>query len=76
MKHAAAAITAIAKSEGEQLDDVALYSNYALADTPLERLYLDNLPRLRILKKKFDPHNSGYFLIYDCFCYGTHISIV
>ncbi|CAF3392669.1 unnamed protein product [Rotaria sp. Silwood1] len=34
-----------------------LYPNYALADTPLEQMYGNNLPRLRRTRKASDPHN-------------------
>jgi Berberine and berberine like len=61
MERAAAAITATAEGGGQQLTDLALYNNYALADTTLERLYTVNLPRLRSLKKKYDPRNSAWF---------------
>ncbi|KAF9505647.1 hypothetical protein BS47DRAFT_1367922 [Hydnum rufescens UP504] len=57
MKLAAAAITAAAQREGQQLADLPLYSNYALADVPLHRLYTANLPRLRRIKMKYDPLN-------------------
>ncbi|KAF8630864.1 hypothetical protein AX17_005223 [Amanita inopinata Kibby_2008] len=34
-----------------------LYPNYAAADTPLDLMYGDNVPRLRALKRKVDPDN-------------------
>ena len=34
-----------------------LYPNYAMQDTPLERMYGANLPRLRALKARVDPNN-------------------
>jgi len=55
MKLAAAAITATAQSEGQELANLPLYSNYALGDVPLHRLYSANLPRLRSIKMKYDP---------------------
>jgi len=36
---------------------MALYGNYVDANTPLVDIYGDNLPRLRALKAKIDPHN-------------------
>ncbi|KAJ7108943.1 FAD dependent oxidoreductase [Mycena crocata] len=34
-----------------------LYPNYALFDTPLEKIYGENLPRLRAIKGRVDPGN-------------------
>jgi len=36
-------------------EGVASYPNYALADTPLEEMYGENVPRLRALKRLVDP---------------------
>ena len=38
--------------------DAPFYPNYALADTPLERMYGTNVGKLRALKKKVDPSNA------------------
>ncbi|OJI99795.1 hypothetical protein ASPVEDRAFT_81387 [Aspergillus versicolor CBS 583.65] len=35
-----------------------LYANYASPKVPLETIFGDNLPRLRELKKKYDPQNT------------------
>ncbi|GKZ75196.1 hypothetical protein AnigIFM50267_003127 [Aspergillus niger] len=35
-----------------------LYANYAGHDVPIKRIFGENLPRLRELKKKYDPHNT------------------
>ncbi|KAF9512347.1 hypothetical protein BS47DRAFT_1394236 [Hydnum rufescens UP504] len=55
LKKAAAAITATAESEGQQLADLPLYSDYSLSDIPLEKLYTVNLPKLRSIRAKYDP---------------------
>ncbi|KAJ5293564.1 hypothetical protein PENANT_c054G10801 [Penicillium antarcticum] len=34
-----------------------VYANYAASDLPNEAIFGNNLPRLRQLKKKYDPHN-------------------
>ncbi|CAF2665267.1 unnamed protein product [Rotaria sp. Silwood2] len=34
-----------------------LYPNYALEDTPLEKMYGNNLPKLRRIRKAWDPNN-------------------
>jgi hypothetical protein len=75
MKRATAAVTAAGESEGELLGDVALYSNYALGDTPVERLYLHNLPRLRRLKKVYDPHHGTISIscFYGLICFWSLI---
>jgi len=46
-----------AQSEGQSLQGMPLYPNYAIYDTPLEAFYGDNLPQLRSLQSKVDPHN-------------------
>ncbi|THH28905.1 hypothetical protein EUX98_g5277 [Antrodiella citrinella] len=50
-------LTNVAKSSGQDIDHAALYTNYALFDTPLERIYGDNLPKLKQIKAKYDPLN-------------------
>jgi hypothetical protein len=46
--------------------DALLYPNYANLDTPMERLYGKNLPRLKSIAKKWDPNGmrklTGGFL--------------
>jgi hypothetical protein len=41
--------------DGQDLKDAAPYPNYALYDTPLEKMYGKNVKRLRAIKKKYDP---------------------
>ena len=51
-------LSAVAKAEGLLSDHpMALYGNYANAKTPLVDIYGCNLPKLRELKAKIDPHN-------------------
>ncbi|KAJ7727587.1 FAD-binding domain-containing protein [Mycena metata] len=50
-------LTQVAISEGQAIADAPLYTNYALYDTPLERIYGANLPRLRTIKGEVDPGN-------------------
>ena len=51
-------LAVVAKAEGLLLNNPpALYGNYVNARTPLVRIYGDNLPKLRALKAKIDPHN-------------------
>ena len=54
----AAQLTAVAKKDGQNIDDAALYGNYAIYDTPVERIYgSDNLNRLKAIKTQYDPNN-------------------
>jgi len=51
-------LASVSKAEGILLDNPkALYGNYVGAETPLTDIYGDNLPKLRALKAKVDPHN-------------------
>ena len=45
------------EAEGQDVADAALYNNYAIFDTPLERMYGDNVARLSALKAQYDPEN-------------------
>ena len=55
MKETARTITVAADEEGQDIGDAILYGNYALAGTPISRIYGNNLPRLKALKGKYDP---------------------
>jgi len=57
IRESAARLQAAAVAEGQDLDGVALYPNYAIFDTPLKQIYGDNLPELKKLKKLHDPTN-------------------
>ncbi|KAI0266243.1 FAD dependent oxidoreductase [Gloeopeniophorella convolvens] len=50
-----AALHAAGLAQGEDLADVSVYPNYALADTPLESMFGANVPRLQALRKRYDP---------------------
>ncbi|KAH8981552.1 FAD-binding domain-containing protein [Lactarius deliciosus] len=51
------AVTAEAAADGQNVSNAAAYPNYALFDTPLEKIYGANLPRLHAIKKAVDPKN-------------------
>ncbi|CDO76775.1 hypothetical protein BN946_scf184978.g4 [Trametes cinnabarina] len=55
-RESAGQLTRVLSSEGQNVKDTALYGNYAIFGTPLERIYGSNLPRLRMLKAKYDPN--------------------
>ncbi|KAF7375798.1 FAD-binding PCMH-type domain-containing protein [Mycena sanguinolenta] len=50
-------LTNVAIGEGQAVADAALYTNYALYDTPLERIYGDNVGRLKSIQAAVDPGN-------------------
>ena len=47
----------VAQSEGQSLQDVPLYPNYAIFGTPLKDIYGSTLPKLQLLQADVDPHN-------------------
>ncbi|KAJ7615823.1 FAD-binding domain-containing protein [Roridomyces roridus] len=48
-------LMSVAQGEGQDLSKLGLYTNYALYDTPLERICGANLPRLREIRASVDP---------------------
>ena len=56
-RSSAKALFDAAVSEGQCLRGVPLYPNYAIYGTPLADIYGNNLPKLRSLQSKVDPHN-------------------
>ncbi|TKY86172.1 hypothetical protein EX895_004997 [Sporisorium graminicola] len=67
IKASAAKITAQAKSEGQNLDNLYLYPNYAVGGTPSSQLYGPNLGRLSSLRKQYDPNNVMGLTTYFAF---------
>lgn len=55
IRQSAARLHDVAVAEGQLIDDAPLYPNYAIFDTPLEKMYANNIPTLRALKKLHDP---------------------
>ncbi|KAJ7744871.1 FAD-binding domain-containing protein [Mycena metata] len=50
-------LTNVAVHTGQPVINAPLYTNYALGNTLLERMYGDHVPRLRAIKALEDPHN-------------------
>ncbi|KAJ7734465.1 hypothetical protein B0H16DRAFT_1577893 [Mycena metata] len=57
LKASADHLTNVALSAGQAVAQAPLYNNYALADTPMERMYGGNLARLQAIKAQVDPTN-------------------
>jgi hypothetical protein len=55
MRSLSASIIEVGIKDGQDLKDVAHYTNYALYGTPLAKMYGKNVKRLRAIKKKYDP---------------------
>lgn len=56
-RQSAAHLTQVAVNEGQDIASAPLYGNYAMFDTPLDRVFGDNLARLQALKAQYDPSN-------------------
>ncbi|KIK70828.1 hypothetical protein GYMLUDRAFT_235247 [Collybiopsis luxurians FD-317 M1] len=51
-------LTKVALAEGQTgIETAPVYPNYAIYDTPLNRLYGDNLAKLQSIKARVDPNN-------------------
>jgi FAD/FMN-containing dehydrogenase len=59
VRRSAAQLTAVALAEGQDITSAGstLYPNYAIFDTPLEKMYGANVDRLHALKQQVDPNN-------------------
>lgn len=58
IKQSANQITAVALAEGQVgVDTAPIYPNYAIYDTPLNRLYGDNIAKMQSIKAIVDPDN-------------------
>lgn len=59
IKEVAARAQNLAKADGQMIDDLPLYPNYAHFDTPAAKLFdADNLARLRRIKRDIDPNDT------------------
>jgi hypothetical protein len=56
-RDSAAHLRQLTIAEGQDIADAASYSNYAIFDTPLSRIYGENVPRLQAIKAAADPTN-------------------
>lgn len=57
IKQSATRIRNAALADGQNITDAPLYPNYAIFDTPLDKMYGSNVDRLRALKQTVDPFN-------------------
>ena len=53
-RQSATHLTNAAIEEGQYVGNAALYPNYALVGTPLEKMYGQNVGHLRALKQRID----------------------
>ncbi|KAF8258459.1 hypothetical protein EI94DRAFT_1815307 [Lactarius quietus] len=60
MRSSAASLMASGIRDGQNLEKVSTYPNYALFETPLEKMYGAHLERLREIRKKYDPNDVMY----------------
>ena len=54
-RQSATQLEAVVAREGQDVGGAALYNNYAIFDTPLERMYGGNVARLAALREQYDP---------------------
>ncbi|KAI9454043.1 FAD-binding domain-containing protein [Lactarius psammicola] len=57
IRESANSLRAAALKDGQDVEQAAVYPNYALFDTPLEDMYGQNVPRLRSLRRAIDPED-------------------
>ncbi|THH28908.1 hypothetical protein EUX98_g5290 [Antrodiella citrinella] len=57
IQQSSARLTAVALKSGQDVANAPLYPNYAIFDTPVERMYGAGLGRLQRIKKGYDPLN-------------------
>ena len=55
LRQSSAAVSAAALADGQDVAGAAIYPNDALFGTPLEDIYGANVPRLKEIRKRFDP---------------------
>ncbi|OJA10990.1 hypothetical protein AZE42_09150 [Rhizopogon vesiculosus] len=56
-RESAAHLRQLAIAEGQDVADAASYGNHVIFDTPLRRIYGDNVPKLQAIKAAVDPTN-------------------
>lgn len=55
MRSSTASLTEAGIKDGQDLENSAPYVNYALFETPLEKMYGGHLARLRKIREEYDP---------------------
>ena len=56
-RQSATHLTSVAIEEGQYVGNAALYPNYALVGTSLEKMYGQNVGNLKVLKQRIDPED-------------------
>lgn len=57
IQNSSARLTEAALADGQDIAKAALYANYALFDTPLDRIFGHNLETLVSLRERIDPND-------------------
>ena len=58
MTESSQAITRFVGEQGQDVNQIPIYGNYASSNTwTAQRIFGASLPRLQIIKKKYDPSN-------------------
>lgn len=56
LKDSCARLTQVALADGQDIANASLYGNYAVFDTPLEKILGQNIANLTNLQKQIDPN--------------------